>query len=42
VKKAQDKKSPIPSSELKTNRKRLFKDEIPVPMSTPKEILGPG
>ena len=42
VKKSHDKQSPVPSSEPKMKKRRLFKEEIHVPVSTPEEVPGIG
>jgi hypothetical protein len=42
VKKAQDKQISVPSFEPKTKRRRLFKEEVHVPVSITDEVLGIG
>jgi hypothetical protein len=32
---------PVPISDPKTKKRRLFKEEISIPVSTPEEVSGP-
>jgi len=41
MRKAHGKQNPVPISEPKTKKRRFFKEEISIPVSTPEEVSNP-